>query len=125
MEAAPLHARQLWWVVAVASAAAACGVAGFGRAAWRWPAAAALLALPFGLGAPQLNGDALAGYSPEAHVALEQLGRQFSWATTWVALSFWASMGLVGGQLFQRWLRPVLLAALERTSASSPVPAVR
>ena len=113
MEAAPLHARQVWWVLAVGSAAGACAVAGFLRASWRWLVAAALLALPFVVGAPQLQGDALPGFGPEARAALEQLGAQFIWATTWVALSFWASMGLVGGLAFQRWVRPSLMAVLK------------
>ena len=112
MEAAPLHARQVWWVLAVGSAAGACAVAGFVRASWRWLIVAALLALPFLVGAPQLKGDALAGFGPEARVALEQLGGQFIWATTWVALSFWVSMGVVAGVAFQRWVRPGLLAVL-------------
>ena len=116
MEAAPLHARQIWWVLAVGSAAGASAVAGFMRASWRGPVAAALLALPFLVGAPHLNGDALAGYSPEAHAALEQLGSQFIWATTWVSLSFWASLGVVGGFAFQRWVRPTLLAVLQGTN---------
>lgn len=119
MEAAPLHARQVWWVLAVGSAAGACAVAGFGRASWRWLVAAALLALPFVVGAPRLQGDALAGFGPEAHAALEQLGTQFIWATTWLALSFWVSLGLVGGLAFQRWVRPALLAVLARPGASA------
>ncbi len=113
MEAAPLQARQVWWVLAVGSAAGACAVAGFLRAYWRWLVAAALLALPFVVVAPQLQGDALAGFGPEAHAALTQLGTQFIWATTWVALSFWVSMGLVGGLAFQHWVRPGLLAVLK------------
>jgi cobalt transporter subunit CbtA len=117
MEAAPLQARQVWWVLAVASAAGACAVAGFSRAYWRWLVAAALLALPFVVGAPKLQGDALAGFGPEAHAALEQLGTQFIWATTWVSLSFWVSLGLAGGLAFQRWVRPALLAVLQRTGA--------
>ncbi|WP_411877781.1 CbtA family protein [Polaromonas sp. YR568] len=117
MEAAPLQARQLWWVLAVASAAGACAVAGFARASWRWLVVAALLALPFVVGAPKLQGDALAGFGPEAHAALEQLGTQFIWATTWVSLSFWVSLGLVGGLAFQRWVRPALLAVLQRGAA--------
>ncbi len=118
MEAAPLQARQVWWVLAVGSAAGACAVVGFVRASWRWLVAAALLALPFLVGAPQLQGDALAGFGPEAHAALEQLGGQFIWATTWVALSFWASMGVVGGLAFQRWVRPGLLAVLKGTGVA-------
>ena len=113
METAPLHARQVWWVLAVGSAVGACAVAGFGRASWRWLVAAALLALPFLVGAPQLQGDALAGFGPEARVALAQLSGQFIWATTGVALSFWGSMGLVGGLAFQRWVRPSLMAVLK------------
>lgn len=120
MEAAPLQARQVWWVLAVSSAAGACAVAGFARASWRWLVSAALLALPFVVGAPKLQGDALAGFGPEAHAALEQLGTQFIWATTWVSLSFWVSLGLVSGLAFQRWVRPALLAVLQRAD----VPAV-
>ena len=113
MEAAPLHARQLWWLLSMGSAALACAVLGFGRGAWRWIAAAALLALPFVVGAPELEGDALAGYGPEAHAALEALGKQFIWATSWVAVSFWGTMGVVSGLAFQRWVRPSLLAVLK------------
>lgn len=109
MDAAPLHARQLWWALAVGSAVAACALIGFARGKWRWPAAAVLLALPFAIGAPHLQGDPLAGFSPEARAALEQLVQQFVWATTWVALSFWLSMGLACGLAFQRWLQPVLM----------------
>ena len=113
MEAAPLQARQVWWVLAVGSAVGACAVAGFVRAFWRWLVVAALLALPFFAGVPQLLGDALAGFGAEARAALAQLGTQFIWATTWVALSFWVSMGVVGGLAFQRWLRPSLMAVLK------------
>ena len=118
LEAAPLHARQVWWVLAVCSAAGACAVAGFARASWRWLVAAALLALPFVVGAPQLQGDALTGFGAEARAALEQLGGQFIWATTWVALSFWVSMGVVGGLAFHRWVRPSLMAVLTGASVA-------
>lgn len=127
MEAAPLHARQTWWVLAMGSAAAASAVAGFARGQWRWLVAAALLALPFVVGAPKLEGDALAGFGPEAHAALEQLGRQFIWATHLVALSFWLSLGVVGGWAFQRWVRPALLAVLQGANvpAADAVPAAQ
>ena len=110
MEATSLHSRQAWWVLAVASAAVACALMGFAKRSWRWPAAAVLLALPFAVGAPHLHGDALAGFNPEAHAALAQLLQQFAWATTWIALSFWLSLGLACGLAFQRWLQPVLMA---------------
>lgn len=123
MDAAPLHARQVWWVLAVGSASLACAVLGFARAPWRWALAAVLLAVPFVVGAPHLQGDALAGFGPEAHAALEQLGKQFIWATHWVALSFWVCMGVACGLAFQRWLRPALLAAFEQDKPMAHAPA--
>jgi len=114
MDAAPLHARQIWWALAVASAALACTALGFARGPWRWAAPAVLLALPFAVGAPHLHTDALAGYGAEAHAALQQLGEQFIWATTWVALSFWVTMGLACGLAFERWLKPALMATFEQ-----------
>ena len=113
MEAAPLRVPQLWSVLAVGSAAAACALAAFGTAKWRWSAVAVLLALPFVVGSPHFQGDALAGYSPQAHAAVDQLIQQFFWATTWVALSFWLSIGLACGLVFQRWLQPVLTEIFE------------
>jgi cobalt transporter subunit CbtA len=114
MESAPLYARQIWWVLAVVSAALACVALGFARSSLRWAAAAVLLALPFVVGAPHLNTDALAGFEGDAHAALQQLGEQFIWATTWVALSFWVTMGLACGLSFERWLKPVLKATFDQ-----------
>ena len=114
MEAAPLHDRQLWWVLAAGSAGVACALVAFAKASWRWPCAAVLLALPFALGAPHVQGVALAGFSPTAHAALGQLVQKFGWATTWVSLSFWSGMGLACGLAFQRWLQPGLIAAFTR-----------
>lgn len=120
MDAAPLQARQIWWALAVGCAAGACAIAGFARGPWRWLVAAALLALPFVVGTPQLQGDALAGFGPEAHAAMAQLSAQFILATTWVALSFWLCMGLVGGLAFQRWVAPGVRAALAGANTAAP-----
>nr|WP_315238969.1 CbtA family protein [uncultured Albidiferax sp.] len=113
MDAARLGSRQGWWLLAAVSAALACAsIAGL-RSHLRWVAAAAWLALPYVVGAPHISTDPLAGFGPEAQTALRQLGTQFIWATTWISLSFWASMGLVGGLAFQRWVQPGLLAVLK------------
>jgi cobalt transporter subunit CbtA len=117
MDAARLGSRQGWWVLAAASAALACGSLAMLRNPWRWAAAAAWLAVPYVVGAPHITGDPLAGFSGEAQAALRQLGTQFIWATTWVSLSFWMSLGLAGGLAFQRWVRPALLTVLRRTDA--------
>ncbi|RYX97629.1 MAG: hypothetical protein EOO28_01940 [Comamonadaceae bacterium] len=108
MDAARLGSRQGWWVLAAVSAAAACAVVGFGTRTWRFALAAALLALPFVVGAPHLVGDPLAGFSGPARATLEELGRQFIWATTWLSISFWGLMGLFSALAYARWLKPVL-----------------
>ena len=113
MDAARLGSRQGWWVLAAGSAALACASLAGLRSPVRWAAAAAWLALPFVVGAPHISADPLAGFSGPAQAQLRELGTQFIWATTWVSLSFWASMGLVCGAAFQRWLRPVLQATFE------------
>ena len=115
MDAAPLQLRQLWSVLAVGCAAAACALVGFGNARWRWLAATVLLALPFAVGAPQLHGDALAGNSLQTRIALDQLRQQFFWATTWVAVSFWLSIGLACGMAFQRWLQSMFMPNFKGT----------
>ena len=74
----------------------------------------ACLALPFVVGAPHIVADPLAGFTGEAQAALRELGSQFIWATTWLSLSFWVSMGVVAGLAFQRWLHPAVAALLQR-----------
>jgi cobalt transporter subunit CbtA len=118
MDAARLGSRQGWWLLAAASAALACAsIAGL-RSHLRWAAAAAWLALPYVVGAPHISADPLAGFGVDAQTALRQLGTQFIWATTWISLSFWASMGVVGGLAFQRWVRPGLVAVLKGAGAA-------
>lgn len=115
MDAARLGSRQGWWMLAAGSAALACASLAVLRSHLRWVAATAWLALPYVIGAPQITADPLAGFSGEAQATLRQLGTQFIWATTWVSLSFWVSMGVAGGLAFQRWVRPALLTLLQRT----------
>jgi cobalt transporter subunit CbtA len=110
MEAAALGARQAWWLLAAVCAAGACATLGFGRRRWRFAAAAALLALPFVVGAPQPAGDALAGFSGEAHARMAILADDFTWATTWLSLSFWGLLGAIGAVVHRRWLQPLLVA---------------
>lgn len=110
MEAASLGSRQGWWALAAACAASACAIAAFAGKPWRWLVAAALLALPFLIGAPELHGDPLAGFSAEARARLQQLGAQFIVVTTWISAVLWLSLGLACGWFFQRWLHKPLMA---------------
>ncbi len=122
MGAAPLHARQAWWLLAVVSSASACATLGFASAGWRWLVAAVLLAVPFVVGAPELEGDVLAGYGGDAQASLLKLGHDFIWATTWASLSFWFTMAAVAGPLFARWLkRPLQVAWGASNPASASV----
>lgn len=119
-QAAPLPARQAWWLLAVVCSASACATLAFASARWRLLVAAVLFAVPFVVGAPELDGDALAGYNGHAHASLIKLGHDFIWATTWASLSFWFTMGAAAGPLFTRWLKPPLLVVW---SASNPASA--
>jgi cobalt transporter subunit CbtA len=113
LDAGSLGSRQVWWVLAATCAALACALAA-GVATktvashWRWLAAAALLALPFVVGAPQPLGDPLAGFDAQARAQLQELQREFIWATRWTSLSFWVLLGLMGGWVFARWLKPAI-----------------
>jgi len=113
MDAARLGSRQGWWVLAAASAALACATAAFGRQPWRWLAAIAWLALPYGVGAPALEADPLAGFGTDAQMQLRLLGEQFVAVTHWMSVSLWLSLGLSCGWLFRRWLQTPLLAMRE------------
>ena len=118
MEAADLHLRQLWWLLASGSALSACALVAFGSKPWRWAAAAAWLALPFVIGAPQLVGDPLGAFSGEAHQRLQVLGRDFVLATHVSASLFWLSMGIVAAPVFKRWLAPLL----DRSPSAAALP---
>ncbi len=118
MDAGRLGSRQGWWVLAAGGAALACASVALMRSPLRWAAAMACLALPFVVGAPHIVADPLAGFTGEAQAALRELGSQFIWATTWLSLSFWVSMGVVAGLAFQRWLSPAVAALLQRTDTA-------
>lgn len=110
MDAAALQARQVWWLFAAVSAALACaalaGIATRGLAGhWRWLAALLLLALPFMVGAPHPPADPLAGFSGQARAQLQELEQDFIWTTHAIALSFWLTLGCVGGWVFGRWVK--------------------
>lgn len=118
MDAAGLGARRTWWLLAAVSAALACAsLAGIATKQlprhWRWLAALLLLALPFVVGAPQPSADPLAGFSVQAQAQVRELEREFIWTTRWISLSFWISLGCVGGWVFGRWVKSAIPPARE------------
>jgi cobalt transporter subunit CbtA len=100
--AAPLEARQLWWVFAVVCTAAGLAGAAFGKSPWRW-AALGLLVVPHLVGAPHLATRPFADYPPAAAAELVELARQFVWATAVANALLWLALGLASAWV-ARWL---------------------
>ncbi|AYR24995.1 CbtA family protein [Herbaspirillum rubrisubalbicans] len=93
--AAPLHARQLWWVMTAAMTAASLGLCVFTRG---WPyklVGVLLLVVPHLVGAPQ----------PEVHgsVAPEELAQAFIHATALANAVFWLALGGLTGFFYRRF----------------------
>ena len=93
--AAPLHARQLWWVMTAAMTAASLGLFVFARGWQLKLVGLALLAVPHLVGAPQ----------PEVHgsVAPEELARAFIHATALANAVFWLALGGLTGFFYRRF----------------------
>ncbi|OWY29897.1 CbtA family protein [Herbaspirillum robiniae] len=92
--AAPLHARQLWWVMTAGLTAGGLGAIVYARA-WPWKLLGVLLlAVPHVIGAPQ----------PEVHggVAPEELARAFIHATAMANAVFWLALGGLTGFFYRK-----------------------
>ncbi len=87
--AADLAARQIWWWGTAASTAVALGLLGYGRGIITILVAAALLAAPHIIGAPQLED--FSGVAPP------EVASGFAARTLGVGLAVWAFMGWVAG----------------------------
>lgn len=107
MDAARLGSRQGWWLLAAGCAvAASASIAWAPRSWWRWLLALALLALPFGVGAPHVVGDPFAGFGADAAAQLRELASRFIPATAVTSVIQWLALGLLCGLAFDRWLLP-------------------
>ena len=96
-QAAPLVARQLWWVATAVSTGGALALLAFSRRALYAALALILLLLPHLYGAPQP-----AEYAAAAPQALAQ---RFVVAATLVSLLFWAALGASTGYFYRRFER--------------------
>ena len=101
--AAPLQARQIWWLFAVACTVA--GLAGgiYGKSVWR-VLTQILPALPMLVGAPSVVGGPFAGYSPEIAREMALLSERFFVATAIANGIFWLALGLTGAWVTRRYL---------------------
>ncbi len=91
--AAPLDARQGWWLLTVLCTAAGLAGAAFGKSPWRWMALALLL-VPHLVGAPQPAVEPFTGQSPEVAAELADLAHRFIGATSVANAVLWLALGL-------------------------------
>lgn len=125
MDAARLGSRQGWWLLAAGCAVAAFALAAWSRAPWRWPLAAALLALPFVVGAPHIAGDPFAGFGADVAAQLRELSSRFIRATAVMSVIQWLALGLLCGMAFERWLLPALTGTVAGSARPAAAPQVR
>jgi cobalt transporter subunit CbtA len=94
-EAAPLLARQLWWLATAAASGGGLGLLAFTRRPFYAVLAVVLIALPHLYGAPQ----------PAEHAAAapEALAQRFAAAATLVSFLFWATLGASTGYFHRRF----------------------
>jgi cobalt transporter subunit CbtA len=95
-EAAPLIARQLWWLATAVSTGAGLALLAFTRRAHWVVLAAILIVLPQLYGAPQL-------VEQPASVTPEALSHQFVVAVTVVSFLFWLILGASTGYFYGRF----------------------
>ncbi len=93
-DAAPMAARQGWWLLAVLSTATGAAVLGYGRGTLRFGLAAGLIALPHLVGAPV--PETFSGVAPP------ELAAAFAARSLGVALVVWVTLGWVAGEVWAR-----------------------
>lgn len=93
-EAAPLAARQVWWLLTALATIVGIVALLKVRRPWGWALAALLFAAPHVVGAPQ----------PAEHAATapEELQRAFVWVAIGSGLLFWLALGCLAGLAFKR-----------------------
>ncbi|MDC8756766.1 CbtA family protein [Janthinobacterium sp. hw3] len=92
--AAPLAARQMWWLTTVAASAGGLALLVFARGLPLRALGAAVLFVPHLVGAPQ----------PEVHAstAPAELARAFIYATAWANGAFWLALGALAGFFYKK-----------------------
>jgi cobalt transporter subunit CbtA len=94
-EAAPLADRQMWWWATVLATGGGIALIVYGRRIQYYVIAAALIAAPHIIGAPQ----------PEAHggLAPESLAHEFILVVMVTMLLFWLALGAASGFFYKRF----------------------
>jgi cobalt transporter subunit CbtA len=97
-EAAPLLARQFWWVATATATGGGLALLAFSRRPVAMVIAAILIVAPHLYGAPQPIDHAAA--------APESLARQFVVAATMASFLFWVVLGASSGYFYRRFVAP-------------------
>jgi cobalt transporter subunit CbtA len=108
--AAPLEARQFWWLFAVTCTAGGLAGAAFGKSPWRW-AALALLVVPHVVGAPPPPTAMFADQPAEAAAELTRLAGEFIGASALANGALWLALGLSSIWAMRRFVMPSLQPA--------------
>ena len=118
MQAAPLQARQLWWVLTVACGAGGLAMLCLVSAKWR-VLGLVLLVLPYAVGAPRHDGSAFAGMGSDATAQMQVLASQFVVATSIASALQWLLLGTLCAIAAARWLVPVM-HPIDRLNSTTP-----
>ena len=114
IQAAAVEHRQFWWLLAVVCSGAGLAVIAF--AVMKFKAIGLiLLALPYVVGAPHVEGPEFTHPDPAAVNALEQLHEQFIVASGITNLLFWLALGIGCAWVLNRWV----LQGLSKDAAAS------
>ncbi|HKU98265.1 MAG TPA: CbtA family protein [Vineibacter sp.] len=105
---APLAARQVWWVFAVACAIVGVAVPCLVRSPWRW-LGLMLLPVPFIVGAPHATTAPFAAFNADAAAQMVALKARFAIATAIASGAHWLALGALSPIAVRRWLRPLLV----------------
>ncbi len=96
--AAPLLARQIWWVATAVATAGGLGLVFLKRAPWAAVLGIALIIAPHIVGAPQLD---------DVHTNVpETLSHQFVVVTTMTSLLFWSLLGSLSSLAYRYFSSP-------------------
>jgi len=116
--AAGLSARQAWWLLAVASAVGGLWLLIEIRDLWRW-SGLVLLALPFLIGAPHLDGSGFGHHPTDVMAQLAQLKDRFFLATAVASLAKWLTLGIAAVILTRVWISPILQLNMPEDSSKA------
>lgn len=103
IEAAPVEHRQTWWALAVFGVGAGLMVLAFAPVKFK-ALGAVLIALPYLVSAPHLEGPAFTHPDPAAVEALTALHEKFIMMSGISNLVFWLVLGLVSAWVLNRWV---------------------